>query len=246
MNNAEAKFILQGFRSNGSDVSDATFCAALEHAKHDPGLCEWFERELLFDRAMSAKLSEVQPPAGLRDAILAGGRVTAPAPSARRWWLRPAVMTMAASFALLFAVGLALWPKSALASPTLTDFVIADSKHDEAHGGGGPQASAFQAKLAFPATRLGGEVTVDFEALRTNGCHRVTYQGRDVLEVCFNRNGEWFHCYVVKAVDFPALVAAATLRITDRNQVSLVSWVEGGNVFLVVSKAGREALQQLL
>lgn len=75
MNNEEAKFILQGYRPNGADAGDATFCAAVEQAKRDPALGEWFARQQSFDTAVGAKLAQVAPPSGLRAAILAGGKV---------------------------------------------------------------------------------------------------------------------------------------------------------------------------
>jgi hypothetical protein len=246
MNNEEAKFILQGYRPNGSDTGDATFCAALEQARQDPALGEWFARARTFDTAISAKLHEVAAPAGLREAILAGGRVTVPDRSPRPWWRSPAGLAAAASIALLGAVGLALWPKPAADGATLQQFALADTRHHYTHGGHGANTAALQAELNSPMTRLGHELPVDFEALRTAGCRAIGFEGHEVLEVCFKRDGAWFHCYIARRADFPALVAAVTPVLEDDHHAATATWADATHLFVVVSEAGRSSLEKLL
>lgn len=243
MNNNEAKFILQGYRPNGADAGDATFCAAVEQAKQDPALGEWFAREQAFDRAISAKLAEVPAPADLRAAILAGGRVTAAGASHRSWWNHPAWMAAAASVAIFFASLVALWPRSAAA---FDDFALADAKHSSTHGGHGHENNTLQAALNNPATKLTGKLPIDYVALHDSGCRMVRFQGQDVLELCFNRNGVWFHCYMARASDFPRLAMSAVPTFTDHDGMSLASWTDGENLIVVVSKTGRKALEAIL
>jgi len=246
MNNEEAKFILQGYRPNGRDATDATFCAALAQARLDAGLAQWLAEARGFDAAISAKFSEVAPPAGLREAILAGGRLTAPAATAPGWWRSPAVLAAAAGLAVLLAVSVGFWPKAAAASGTLEDFAVADARHSATHGGHGADTSALQAALSNPAARLGRELPVDFAALRKAGCRTVTFQKREVLEVCFNRDGVWFHCYIVQRADFATLAASAVPALTERGEASLAAWTDAAHYFVVVSKAGRAPLEKLL
>jgi len=245
MNTQQAKFILQGYRPNGADARDATFGAALAQVGKDEALRDWFAREQAFDRAVGAKLDEVQAPAGLREAILAGGRLTAPAGPVRRWWRQPAWMAAAAGIALFFAAGLALWPRSAAADGTLSAFALNDAIHSETHEGHGDASGVLQAELGAPAMRLGGRLPVDFSALSKAGCRSLTFQGHEVLEVCFKRNGAWFHCYIAQRVDFPALAAAVAPVLADRNGSSIASWADSSLVYVVVSKTGRSALERL-
>ena len=121
MNNEEAKFILRGYRPNGADAGDAAFASALEQATNDPALGGWFARQQAFDAAVSAKLGEMQPPADLRAAILAGGKVSDTGQPSSRPWVRPAWMAAAAGLAVMLAAGLALWPNRAEA---LTEFAL--------------------------------------------------------------------------------------------------------------------------
>lgn len=246
MNNVEAKFILQGYRPNGADAADATFCAALEQTRHDPALREWFAREQAFDRGISAKLSQIHAPAGLREAILAGGHLTASGPARRSWWRHPALLAAAAGVAVIFTTTLALWPKQAVAGRALTEFALSDALGDKNHGGHGAEAGALQAMLSQPTTRLGDSLPVDFATLRKTGCRTMNLEGRDVLEVCFKRNGTWFHCYIAQRRDFPALVASATPALMEKNGAGVASWADTSRFYVLVTKSGPSALEKLL
>jgi hypothetical protein len=242
MNNAEAKFILQGYRPDGTDANDAAFRAALDQVQRDPVLREWFNRQQAFDAAVSAKLNAVPAPAGLREAILAGGRVTVPDTTRPVWWRSSAWLAAAAGVAVIFATTLAFWPKSAEASIAFAEYVLKDAAHDTTHGGHG--TDALQAMLGDPANRLSGGLPISFAALRQAGCRTVTFQGREVLEVCFNRDGIWFHAYIGQRSDFPALAAAPAFL--EKDGLSVASWADAAHVYLVAGKAGRAALERLL
>jgi len=242
MNNAEAKFILHGYRPNGADASDATFQVALGQVQRDPALREWFARQQAFDGAVSAKLNEVPAPAGLREAIMAGGRVTVADPVQLRWWRSPALLAAAAAIAVIFSATLALRPKRVAADTALAGYVMTDAAHETLHGGHG--TDSLTAMLADPSTRLGRGLPVSFDALRKAGCRTVSYEGHDVLEVCFNREGVWFHCYIGQRADFSALAAAPAFL--DRDGMSVAAWADEAHVYLVAGKAGRAALARLL
>jgi len=245
MNNEEAKFILQGYRPNGSDAGDATFAAAIEQAKNDPALGEWFAKQQAFDAAIGAKLGQVAPPANLRAAILAGGRVTEGGKAQVRWWNQPVWMAAAAGVALLFATGVALWPKPAAA---FDEFAFDDARLSAIHGHGdhGAPTNALQWALSQPSTKLGQKLPVDFAKLRETGCRHITYRGHDVLEVCFNRNGEWFHCYIARSVDFPHLAQGAAPTIVEKGSAAIAAWADAEHVIVVVGQAGRKSIESLL
>ena len=247
MTNDEAKFILNAYRPNGADASDSTFVAALDQSRQDPALGAWFQWQQRFDRVMTSKLGEIQPPAGLREAILAGAKVSQPATTRRSWWNQPTFLAIAASLAVLFAVtaGL-LWPKNATASTGLAEFAVNDTLHGNMHGGHGAGELATRALLSQPDRRLCDSLPVNFAELRASGCRTVSFEGRDVIEICFKRNGAWFHCYIAMRSDFPELGGTATPTIFDRKGGAVVAWADAVHVFLVASKGGSEALQKIL
>lgn len=245
MNNEEAKFILHGYRPNGSDAGDVMFGPALDQVRLDPALGQWFARAQAQDAAISAKLGQMPAPAGLREAILAGGRVTTSGTTRQSWWRQP-VVAVAASVAVLIAVGVALWPKQAAAKGTLADFALADARHPETHGGHGVETGELQAALSQPSAKLGGALPVNFAALHKAGCRTISFSGHEVLEVCFKRDGAWFHCYIARCADFPTLVAAVTPALADRSNISLATWRDASLLYVVVSKTGRANLEKLL
>ena len=99
MNNHEAQFVLNAYRPNGQDAADPQFSDALAQARRDPALQRWFDDSIAFDKAITEKLCAVEVPAGLRENILAGGKVSRPS-----GWLRPLHKLAIAAAILLFAI----------------------------------------------------------------------------------------------------------------------------------------------
>ena len=244
MSNNEAKFVLGAYRANGRDAEDATFGAALAQAKTDPALGAWFARAQAHDAALTAKLREIVPPAGLREAILAGARASRAPKIERRFPTR--WFALAASVAVLLTATLALWPSRAAAGTAqLAAFAINDTAHAQ-HGSHGEAAGALEVMLSQPANRLSAGLPVDFTALRATGCRTLNFAGHDVLEVCFQRNGAWFHCYIVNCADFPAMPTGTGADFDQQAQFGSASWSDGVHRFVVVSNAGLEAVKRLL
>ncbi len=246
MNNQEAKFILSGYRPGGRDAGDAMFCDALKQAQADPALSAWFAREQAHDAAVAAKLREIAPTAGLREAILAGSRVsgTTETKVAARW---PWWVGIAASVVLLAGITAAMWPKPASAvNAPLTKFVLEDALEVNKHGGHGAPSRELIASLTQASTHLSGALPVDFSTLENTGCRTLTVEGRPVLEVCFNRQGKWYHCYIARCGDFPGMAAKEGPEFAASDKVGALTWADGVYRFVVAGQAGRAALQQLL
>ncbi len=252
MDNEEAKFILRAYRQNGADAGDAVFCAALEQAKRDPELGRWLERELALDKAVVGKVRAVTPPAGLREAILAGGKMSVrPAQAQRSWWKQPRWMALAASVALMIGVAGVSWPRFAAAGEAkrfgafaMNDLIEA-ANHD-AHGPGMGQLAAI---VSDAKRRLGGALPIEFDALKANGCRTVRYDGRDVLEVCFERGGKGFHLYVMKRPEKSRMrVGAEAVQIVDAGRDGVMSavWSDERHVYALAGAEGVEALRAVL
>ncbi|MSU25168.1 MAG: hypothetical protein EXS32_15285 [Opitutus sp.] len=247
MNNLEAKFILNAYRPGGRDAGDATFEPALAQARSDPALGAWFAREQTHGGAVAAKLREIAPPAGLRDAILTGARLGGSATAGRRaWWAQPSWLVAAAA-AVLLAMGTALWPRwQAAGDGDLTTFAVEDAKLHVLHGGHGLAAAAWQTTLSQSSARVTGLPALDFSALRNTGCRTLSVAGHDVLEVCFQRDGKWFHCYIGRRADFSALANLASPLLVQRGAMGVATWADAAHVFVLASDAGLAAVQRLL
>lgn len=246
MKNEEARFVLHAYRPGGADAGDTMFAAALAQVQQDPALAKWFTAQQSFDRTVATKLCSIMPPADLRASILTGAKVSHAEPTqSRSWWRASWSMAVAAGVAVMLSLGAAFWPKPVVADE-ITSFAISDMlnrRHEEPHGA---EAAEFQTMLNKIDHDLRERMKVDFASLRDGGCHKLNFRGRELLEVCFNRDGKWFHCYVARAADFPSVAAKLTPQFTDRSAGSAVAWSDGKNIYVVASRAGREALQQLI
>lgn len=247
MNNQEAKFILGTYRPDGRDAGDPMFTDALAHAERDPELRTWLEQQRKFDTNVSAKLKEIAPPAELRAAIFAGVRASQPR---RQWWANPTWLVAAAAIAVLAVVSISL--RQTTGAPTvseLTAFAMKDlaDAHD-GHVGHPPEFAGLQAQLAsvsVPLTTPGG-VAIDLDELRQKNCRSVKIAGREVFEICFQRDGAWFHLYAARRSDFaPGAVDVKSL-ITATGDYAATAWADSKNVYALVTHAGREALRRVI
>jgi hypothetical protein len=237
----EAKFILSAYRPDGSDSGNAAFADALKMAATDPKLGAWFERSRAHDAAVAGKLREVSPPAGLREAILAGARVSSPRRNegiGRAW-----IAGLAAAAVLgivIFSMKQPVRPEASVAD--FAGFAINDMLTAK-HGGAGEPAGALIAALQTSGSRMPGADGIDFDRLRETGCRTLSFAGHDVIEVCFKRDGTQFHLYVsrvqgdsgAKGPSFIAQAAGAAAVWSDRSFE-----------YALVSAAGTEAVRRLL
>lgn len=244
MSNNEAKFLLDAYRPGGQDAGDAALAEALGQARADPALGRWFATEQAHAAAVAGKLREIAPPADLRDAVLAGCRATQRATprSARFGALR--WLGLAAGIVVLAGLTALFWPRPAANAAELTTFAFYDVQHGR-HGGHGVPAEVLQAQLSEPATHLAAGLPVDFTHLRTSGCRTLRVAGRDVLEVCFTRNGAEFHCYIGRASDF-GTAGGTTPVFAEKAGMSAAAWTQGAYRYVVVGAAGLKAVKRLL
>ena len=240
MNNDEAKFLLRAYRPGGRDAADPAFAGALAQARTDPGLGSWFARAQAFDGAVAEKLRTVAPPPGLREAILAGASVSQASRGLRRW---PVWLGLAACVALVF--GAATWAlRNTVSAGPLMAFALHDARFEK-HVGHGEAASELQRVLQDPATRLTAGLPVNLAALRSTGCRTLSFGGREVLEICFQRGGSMFHLYMARRSDFPQ-VASAQPRFGHKYGCCAAQWTDTRHVFIVATDADPAALRALL
>ena len=244
MTNEEAKFILQAYRPNGADAGDAMFAPALEQAKRDASLGKWLEGQQAFDRAMAAKLQAVAPPAELREAILAGARVSRP--GARLWWRQPKWLAMAASVLLIFSVGLTgLLSTRAQASEDLPVFAV-----DYVAGGfflsqHNANVDALRTWLGQQHAPLPKELPPGFAQLRSLGCKTIDYRGKEVSLICFGQ-GKEYHLFIARRDDFPMMPASAVPQYLVRKGHASAAWSDETNNYVVVTDDSLKALKECL
>jgi anti-sigma-K factor RskA len=245
MNNQEAKFILGAYRPDGRDANDAMFTEALAQAERDPELRAWLERERTFDAAFSKKLKQIEPPSGLRDAIIAGVRASQPR---RNWWAHPSWLGAAAAIAIVAVTTFALrGPTSGTSMAQLVAFALNDTinSHDD-HVGHPPTLSAEQAQLASVSTPLAKEMKLNLDELRRKGCRSVRIGGRELFEICFLRDGVWYHLYAAERKGFAPGGDDPQSLISSREGYASTAWADSKYVYALVTSAGAEALRRVI
>jgi hypothetical protein len=243
MTNEEAKFILSAYRSGGGDAADPMFAQALQQTQTDPALRDWFARKQGYDSAVAAKLKQIEPPSGLRDAILAGARASAKPRSAFRMFTWVGIAAAAAAVALL-VIPFRL-SRTTSAANQLVEFAINDTAFadHEAHG----DVSSLQAMLGDRNARLATDLRLDLDKVRAKGCRTVSVAGEEVFEVCFSRDGKWFHLYVARTPDRPTATDRGMI-LKQENKFACATWVDAssGVRYAVVSDQGLDAVKSLL
>ncbi len=244
MNTNEAKFILRARRPDGRDDGESPFAAALEQARRDPALADWLTREQAFDETVTARLREVAPPAGLRDAILAGARMQRRTP----WWRETYTLALAASLAVIFGLA-AAWSTGRIApgGERLALGAMADWEEPTHHAVVLVGHGALREALAATGLRLTAGLPLDFDRLRAAGCRTIRIAGREVLEVCFKREGAGdLHLYIARRRDFGGAALDAEPMFRERGTLASVGWADERHAYVLVSDSGAEALRAVL
>lgn len=246
MNNQEAKFILGAYRAGGQDAGDPTFVEAMRRTQDDPELGAWFARARAHDSAVSAKLGQITPPPGLREAILAGARASSARPA---WWRRPQAWAIAASIAVLFALA-GIWRGGGVVSldpqaARLTEFAMSDLSAP-GHKGHETAQGALKAWLTTSGGKLTTGQIMDFAQLQTNGCRTLRFAGHDVAEVCFVREGLVFHLYALPREAMPEIPARAAPALVARASKAAAIWSDAKFHYVLATTEGAEALKRLL
>jgi hypothetical protein len=197
MNREELQEILAAFRPGVDDPKDPLFAEAMAAAARDPALKAWLEDSVAFDRLVAHELSQVRPPADLRDSILARSKIVRPAP----WWARalsPRQFAAAACFLMALGVG-ALW----LAERPKT---FAEFRQDIAMRSWGttPHLELATADLDQVRRFLSRHnIPADFEippalAESLNGCGVVTWRGHRIPYLCGGSQGQHYHVAIAE------------------------------------------------
>jgi hypothetical protein len=242
VDNNEAKFILEAYRPNGADAASPVFEAALTQAQHDPALRNWFEKEQARDRVIAAKLKTVALPPGLRESILTGARFTS---RQRRSWFSPLRLGLAASLVLVATLA-AVWRYRTvqLDMPAIMAAVADDAAHEERHGSKGASVDRLASMLANPSVHLSAPMPVDLAKMKAEGCRTLSVGRREILELCFERNGGVFHLYVMQRPR--TLDTRDGVRFTDQQGIRSMAWADTEHLYVVATTQGEAALKALL
>ena len=243
MDKKEAQFILSAYRPNARDAGDSQIEAALALVDRDPELKTWFGRELRQDQVIADKLRQIQPPAGLREQILAGMNLVDSSPP---WWRRPPMLAIAASIIVVFGLFLS-WNRPtydsdfaelrANAVSYAAGFISLDFFAEHVS-----ELSAWLTEQEAPATEdLAGRLA----SLSGIGCRTLSWGGKTVSLICL-KGESTFHIFMIDREDVDDFPVSAEPQFWQMKSRTVAAWQDDERVFLLVTKAPPDAVRMLL
>jgi uncharacterized membrane protein YbaN (DUF454 family) len=243
VNAQQAKEVLLLYRPGTADAEDPAIAEALAAARRDPDLARWFEQHCAFQRALRAKLQQVEVPEHLKAALLVGPTIIRPAV----WWRSPAWMAAAAAVLLLLGV-IAVWlaPRrpdrfanfqERMVSTALREYRMDLVTHDMR------QLRQFMAARGAPADY---EVPQALERLPLTGGGQLVWRTHPVTMVCFNRgDDQMLFLFVIKrsALGDPP---PELPRVSAAHDLVTVSWSHGDQTYVLAGPEEKDFVRKYL
>ena len=113
----------------------------------------------------------------------------------------------------------------------------------------GPHADklgALGAWLENPANRMVAVPPVDLAQLKAQGCRTVSIAGHEVFEICFQRDGGWYHLYFARRSDFAVGANAEVPVVLAQAQRSVAAWADQQLVYVLMAGGGAETIRRVL
>jgi hypothetical protein len=245
MDRQEAKLLLQAHRPNGSDPMQPAFAEALTLVESDPELKAWWEAQQSFDLKVAAKLAEIPIPAGLRSTIMAGRKIEqlTPQTSLLPWLAMAAVVAILCVAGTFKEVAVATGPLPHMAYEAQVLPLLRDDAPNLA------MISSDRDKISVWVNGQSapmGALPDGLKSLSPIGCQKYSVHGHNVSLVCFTMaDGHIAHLFVVmqSAISDPQ---GNTPEMHEMQGWSTASWSDGQMSYLLATKAGPDALRQLL
>jgi hypothetical protein len=243
MTNQDAKLLLSAYRPDGANARDPFFEQALQQAKRDPELMEWFEKQRAFDGVIVAKIRTIEPPAGLNSQILAGLRaIRVPRHSVRPWFAVAAVLLVAM---MVLAYNRIFEPsKLHRVDQFCSDCLVQCNSPVQFD----LESPDLQETQKFIQTRQAPRATAIPDSLATMptaGCKIFRWKGQWVSLTCFKLpSGESLHLFVIDERAFEREPIPADFR--EIGQWHLKFQEENGKLILWVSQAPMDEVKSYL
>ncbi len=243
MDNQEAKFILNAYRPGGQDADDPRFAEALEQARRDPILQQWFSESIAFDATVTKKLRVIEVPADLRESILAGVKVSRPLRSSFvKWSVAAALVSMAILGSLIWRetrpAHLAGWQSQAL--DVISSLVRQESSFDAQSYNGRELVAWLHANRA-PAPQA---LPRKLEKLESLGCKTFSWNGAPVSVICFRcPDSGLIHLVSTAATPATNHVEKVKPTLARQGNWTTATWREGDRIYMLALEGSPDQLR---
>ena len=234
MNSTEAKDVLLLYRPGTADAADPQIAEALELAHHDPELGRWLEQHRAFQKAMRAKVRQIEVPAHLKSSLLIQGKARPITIPSHAWWRSPVWLTAAVAMVLFLGlVGLWLKPRTPDQFANYQARMVSQVQREyrmDLETNDMRQIRQFLAQSGAPADY---DVTRGLERLKLTGGGRLTWRSNPVAMVCFDRGDkQMLFLFVMKrsALKDPP---PEMPQLTKVRQMLTASWTRGDKTYVL-------------
>jgi len=258
MNRDEAKAILRVHRPGHHEHNDPELARALEFARQDPELAQWWAKENAFDTSVAEKLSHVPPPADLRERILANPAVGSEKPSAatrqQPWWR--GFSALAAALAIFATGAFFVWNHQPPAIPpptlaewqsgsieTLTHILAGADKLDVES----PDSSKLRQWLQQVDAPSPAALPNSLTHLDTAGCKTIAIGNQRVSIICFHTGPRQLaHLVTVEERSLSNPPPEHQPQYVRHGEWVTASWSDRGQSFMLAMKGTDAELKGLL
>jgi hypothetical protein len=238
MTNEEAKLILHAYAPNGRSATDPNFQAALNQARCNRELADWFANEQAIDARISDSLiKSLNPGAHLKSLLLAQTAIIRPI----AWWSKRTYQIALAGCAALLVLSSLVW----FWHPGPVQFVryreeMSESAAEGIEPPGEVSRDLFQVRAWLAANELDTSFMMPsgLNDELISGCRVVNWRGNKVYIICYElQNHRTAHLAVINRAALKD--APAESPVFDQiGKVATVSWSRGNHTYMIASTSG--------
>ena len=243
MNTQETKRILSSYRPGSHAVVDMEVGAALSEVERDAGLRAWFEGQNAFHGAIRRCVGEIPVPSGLPERILAAVKIV----PMRPWWQSPIAWGLAATFAVLAGLFLAVARPFAPENwGRFRDRMVAWSVHEYRMDIVTNQMTALREFHASRGTPSDYSLPAGLAKLPPMGGGSLTWRDHPASMVCLNfENRSVLYLFVIESEAVRlAPPTKPTFSKHGNERLLTASWTEGNKSYLLAAPIGTGDLHQ--
>lgn len=257
--NEDPRLILSARRPSGEDDQEPEMAAALVDARNNRALADWAAKEADVDRKFADSLRTVQPPAGLRDRILTGARVSSRSGGSEGGWferrafgiLRYSDLVAIAAIFVMLCVALAYnyfnqtpderpWQLVAAAKAAEIEAGTVLIEHED---------SQYASTAGWLGERAAPAMTTLPTGLKTSplfGCSTMKWNGKPMSITCFSLGaGKEAHLVCVDARNIPDSLSAVPIW-TEVGGYTTAQWTDDGKAYMLMGRVTRALLEPLI
>jgi hypothetical protein len=239
----EAKRILLLYRPHAVESDNRELAQALELARQDDELREWFEEHCAFQKTVHQKLCQVPVPADLKQRILSGRKIIHV-----HWWQQPRWLAAAAAVILLAALGPILLSRGRL--DKFDDYrnrmVGSALRHYgmEVVTNNLEGVRQFMAQHGAPADY---QIPKPLTQLTVTGGGQLKWRSNPVSMVCFDRgSGQMVFLFVMNQAAVKDAPSRPAPEMKQVSKLATASWTQGDKAYILATEGELSSLRSYL